>query len=221
MLIVYTNYNTGMDPLIDPLPFLLWLILAGLLVRIGHSSELAPEFSLMVLVAFIRCTLWLSGHIGSQNWLAYFYPFCQLLAAEESIRLSGYVNGIKSGRYLLSLGVGLFVASVAWYQFPGGIITWRACSQIGIFTALVTSALFSWRYRLSVPVLKISKHRHYLLILLMLGSILSSRPGGENYTVWTEIIHIAIFLTFYRKFPRRSRASINASIRSCSLSAAS
>ena len=196
------------------LPWVLWVTLAGLLVRIAHSGEFAPEFGILTLLAWIRTSLWLAGRMELQNTLALWYPVAQALAAEESIRHASLVNLKRDRiwRYWGSLSGGLVISSIAWELYPGGILTWRACSQIGILSSLVLSWGIGWNLRLSRPVQWPQRIRHNLLLVLLLGSVLSSRPGGSGWTIPTEIIHLGAFLGCYWTFPRRPRReSISAS----------
>ena len=198
---------------VDPLPALLWLAVAALIIRIGHSGEFAPAMLTMCVIAFWRHALWFSDHMAWQNQVALMYPWVQLLASEECIRKSGYVmnEAVRVVRYWASMSAGIVIGCIAWALYPGKTLSIRVSVQVAAFCTLVIASAFTWRYRASVPILGTATTRHNLLAAMMLGSILSSRPSEKDWTIATEVIHLAVFVAFYGTFrpssPRSSASS--------------
>jgi len=197
----------------------LLIVLSGLLVRIAHSDQFAPEFLVLCGIGWIRCVLWLSGWFEIQNALGYWYPVFQFLAAEESIRHSTVFARVwqSSERYWISIGLGIALGSLAWGLYPGGLATWRASAQAGIFSALAWSLASG----LGEKQPKRIRVRHALLALILFGSLVSSRPGGKSGTPWTQAIHILAFSASYWTFPRRFMPKTTASISARRLTSAS
>lgn len=197
------------------LPWLLFLTLSVLLLRIARSSEFAPEFALMVGVAWLRCALWLVDLMAAQNFLGYLFPVFQFLAAEESIRHSMVFTDdrLGSGKYWCCFGLGLVLGCIAWALMPGGLPTWRASAQVGIFAALCWSQAFAWRYQGIIMTSRLIAARQVLLAILLLGSLISTHPGGAKFSIWTQSIHLLSFAALCYAFPRKrslNRASISA-----------